>query len=730
MTGMTLRPSRDLTRAAVAVVAMLLAAVALAGSARAATLTVSNANDAGTGSLRQAIADAAPGDTIDFSVTGTIVLTGGELTINKNLTIAGPGAEALTVSGNNRSRVFNVASGTTAEISGLTVTGGRVVGAAGPSGFNGPQGSPGQAGANGSDAGGGGVLNNGALTLRDVAVSGNTARGGAGGAGGRGGDGPDNTCGPGDNGGAGGFGGSGGGATGGGILNNGALTLQGSTVSGNTAEGGSGGAGGGGGNGGEDSTFCTSGDGGGGGRGGFGGVGKGGGVFVASGTLTVTNSTIDANAASGGPGGNGGRGGNGGTSGADGRGGFGGNGGNGGGAEGGGTHDPNGNAALVNATVSDNSATRGLGGSGGIGGSGSPTGSGGLAGIGGTGKGGGIFVATGTDLGNTIVALNTASTSGPNISGTFASGGHNLVGDPGGATGFVGSDIQNGDPKLGPLQDNGGQTKTRALLAGSGAIDAADTAVAPQKDQRGVDRTQGAAADIGAYEHRPPSLSVGDTTVTEGDAGTTNATFTVTRTAGDGEPGFSIVEYATSDGTATTGVDYTFASGQLAFALGEASRTITVEVRGDILDERDETFFIRLGNASGAQIGDATGTATIDEDDDRAPKVTRVVPTENDTGIAPTANILAAFSEPMRSKTVVAAVKLYQKGSTKAFPASVTYDAIARRATLNPDGRLAPGSRYKAVVGTGASDTAGNQLDQDRSVRGNQPKVWFFTVTD
>ena len=62
-------------------------------------ITVTNLNDSGPGSLRQAIADATPAETIDFAVTGKITLTSGELVINKDLTLIGPGATNLTATG-------------------------------------------------------------------------------------------------------------------------------------------------------------------------------------------------------------------------------------------------------------------------------------------------------------------------------------------------------------------------------------------------------------------------------------------------------------------------------------------------------------------------------------------------------------------------------------------------------------------------------------------------------
>ena len=92
----------------------------------AAALTVTNLNDSGPGSLRQAITDAASGDTITFSVTGTILLTSGKLVLNKSLTITGPAEGQLIISGNPISRIFYLpSSAMTFDIRNLTIANGR-----------------------------------------------------------------------------------------------------------------------------------------------------------------------------------------------------------------------------------------------------------------------------------------------------------------------------------------------------------------------------------------------------------------------------------------------------------------------------------------------------------------------------------------------------------------------------------------------------------------------------
>ena len=89
--------------------------------------TATNLNDAGPGSLREAIALTPAGGTVDFQpgLSGTITLTTGELAINKDMTIVGPGAGVITVSGNNASRVFMIEPVVNVSLSGLTIAGGR-----------------------------------------------------------------------------------------------------------------------------------------------------------------------------------------------------------------------------------------------------------------------------------------------------------------------------------------------------------------------------------------------------------------------------------------------------------------------------------------------------------------------------------------------------------------------------------------------------------------------------
>ena len=114
------------------------------------------------------------------------------------------------------------------------------------------------------------------------------------------------------------------------------------------------------------------------------------------------------------------------------------------------------------------------------------------------------------------------------------------------------------------------------------------------------------------------SLSVANASVSEGDTGEADLQFTVTLSPAAGHA--VTVAWATSKetaDTATPGTDYTAGSGTLSFAAGATSKTVTVKVTGDQVDEANETLTLTLSGASGADIGGATATGTITDDDTR-----------------------------------------------------------------------------------------------------------------
>jgi hypothetical protein len=126
-----------------------------------------------------------------------------------------------------------------------------------------------------------------------------------------------------------------------------------------------------------------------------------------------------------------------------------------------------------------------------------------------------------------------------------------------------------------------------------------------------VDDTQGTG--VITNDDAAPALAINDVTVTEGNTGTTNAVFTVTLTGATALP--ATVNFATADGTATAGSDYTAAAGTLTFAPGTTSQLITVAVTTDLLNEPNETFFVNLTGAVNATVTDPQGLGTITNDD-------------------------------------------------------------------------------------------------------------------
>ncbi len=493
-----------------------------AGVVQAATITVTNNNDGGAGSLRQAITNAASGDTITFApqVSGTITLTSAQLTVNKRLTISGPGAGNLTISGGNKYRVFNIGTSGIVVISGLTIANGYINNARGGGIANAGKLTVDSSIVSSSyisgtllgilSYGGGGIYNAGALTVTHSTVSSNGDKRLSAGGGGIFNDGTlfmndgtirDNqvhtTSLYGQ------FGG-------GGICNRGTATISHSTISGNIAAGYSNGGGGGIYNSGRltlsysamnsNNAIADA-------KGSYGGFGGSiinwqGGTLVVSrstlagnvadrdgggienlGTLTVTQSTVSGNTAKGKrP-----RSGSGQV-----------------GVGGGGIDNTTGTATLENSTISGNTSSL---------------------------YGGGLINDEGTlNATFSTVSNNSASTIGGGIyiTGTITdtlvyltntiianSAGQDCV-NQGGAITNSSTLIQDntcspnvsGDPMLGPLQNNGGDTATQALQPGSPAIDQIPVDVNGcgttfNVDQRGISRPQGAQCDIGAVEIQP-----------------------------------------------------------------------------------------------------------------------------------------------------------------------------------------------------------------------------------
>jgi hypothetical protein len=140
------------------------------------------------------------------------------------------------------------------------------------------------------------------------------------------------------------------------------------------------------------------------------------------------------------------------------------------------------------------------------------------------------------------------------------------------------------------------------------------------------------------------------------------------------------------------------------------------------------TYRIAVGDAGGLR--ESTFTLKLSTPRDaQAPKVTSTVPAAEARGIAPGANISATFSEAMMGSSLTSSTfKLMKAGTTTTIDALLTYEPTTKKAILNPTNNLRLGTKYKAVVSTGAKDLAGNRLDQNSSQSGLQQKSWTFTT--
>ncbi len=117
----------------------------------------------------------------------------------------------------------------------------------------------------------------------------------------------------------------------------------------------------------------------------------------------------------------------------------------------------------------------------------------------------------------------------------------------------------------------------------------------------------------GQVVRTPPSLSINDVSINEGDSGTKTITFTATLSAASNLT--VTANFATADSSSIAGVDYQGTNGGFTFNPGETAKTILVTINGDTLNEVDETFFVNLSSVVNAQFIKAQGTGTIVNDD-------------------------------------------------------------------------------------------------------------------
>ena len=142
----------------------------------------------------------------------------------------------------------------------------------------------------------------------------------------------------------------------------------------------------------------------------------------------------------------------------------------------------------------------------------------------------------------------------------------------------------------------------------------------------GDDETPGSAGPVNIAPPPPPTVSINDRRIVEGEAGQANLTFTVTLSSASSE--MVGVDFTTADDSAVAPADYLAGSGRVTFPVDDTSEIVNVTVKGDTLDEPDERFLVNLSNLTGATGGDLQGVGTITDND--APAVNRPPPPKPD----------------------------------------------------------------------------------------------------
>jgi hypothetical protein len=248
------------------------------------------------------------------------------------------------------------------------------------------------------------------------------------------------------------------------------------------------------------------------------------------------------------------------------------------------------------------------------------------------------------------------------------------------------------------------QTPTRSAGSGSAnvAVGAALTGLAPNTTYyfraAASDGTATVRGNILSFKTLAlPGLRVNNVSVTEANTGANaSAAFTVSLSAASTQA--VTVQYATANGTATSTNDYAaLALTTLTFSPGQTSKTVTVQVKGDALDEANETFSLKLSNPANATIADGQGVCTI-LDNDSPPQVTitgATPVTEPDTGA-----VYASFTVKLSAPSGLPVSVKYATGGGTAT-AGTDYTAVSLT-TLT----FSPGQTSKTVRVQVKGDTA------------------------
>jgi hypothetical protein len=198
----------------------------------------------------------------------------------------------------------------------------------------------------------------------------------------------------------------------------------------------------------------------------------------------------------------------------------------------------------------------------------------------------------------------------------------------------------------------------------------------------------------------PPSVSLGNVSLPEGNSGNTNFVFAINLSAASNQQ--VTVNFATANGTATTANnDYLAFSGILTFAPGDTTKFVTIPVVGDTTVETDETFSVVLSNPINATLGTATGTGTIQNDDLPSVGVANVSQLEGDSGQTP-----FVFTVTLSQPSPTAVLVPFQTSDGSATTADNDYQANSGTLTF------AAGSTTAQVVTVLVNGDTLNELNE------------------